>query len=78
MNPSKTFSTVLENAIPKAIEKVAEMEPDSGAVHRHPLNIIESNDNIHRDRDDSMKLIVTGVPESGDSTKVGLTMTSPK
>ena len=28
----------------------------------------ESNDNIHRDRDDSMKLIVTGIPESGDST----------
>ena len=62
------ISTVLENAIPKAIEKVAEMEPDSGAVHRYPLNVIESNDNIHRDRDDSMKFIVTGVPESGDST----------
>ena len=62
------ISTVLEKATPKAIEEVTEMEPDSGAVHRHPLNFIESNDNIHRDRDNSLKFIVTGVPESGDST----------
>ena len=62
------ISTVLENAIPKVIEKVAEKEYDSVAIQRCPLKINESNDNIRRERDDSMKLIVTGVPESGDST----------
>ena len=58
---------MLDNAIPKAIEKVAELEPDSVAAHRRS-NVNQSNVNIHRDRDDSMKLIVTDVPESGDLT----------
>ena len=62
------ISTVLETAIPNVIEKVAEKEHDSVAIHRRPLNVNESNDNIRGERDDSMKLIVTGVPESGDST----------
>ena len=62
------ISTVLENAIPKAIEKVAKMEPSSVAAHRSPLNVNQSNGNIHRYRVNSMKLIVTGVPKSGDST----------
>ena len=60
---------MLENAIPKAIEKVTEKEPDSVVVHRRPQNVNQSNDYIHQDRDDSMKLIVNGVPESGDSNK---------
>ena len=69
------ISTVLENAISKVI---AEKEHDSIAIHRRPLNVNESNENIHGERDDSMKLIVAGVPESGDQQTVGLTMTSLK
>ena len=61
-------STVLNNVIPKAVEKVAEMGPISVALHRSPLSVNQGNDNIHRDRDDSMTLIVTNVNESGDST----------
>ena len=57
---------MLENAI--AIEKVAEMKPNSVAVQRRQLNVNQKHDNIHRDKNDSMKLIVTVVPESGSST----------
>ena len=46
------------------------MEPDSVAVHRRSPNVNQSNVNIHRDRDDSMKLTVTGVTESGGPTNV--------
>ena len=59
---------MLENAISRAIENVAEMETYSVAVHRSPLNVNQNNGIIHRYRDNSMKIIVTGVPENGDST----------
>ena len=61
------ISNVLKNSVSKAIEKVAEMERVSAAVHRHQLHLNQSNESIYRDRDDSRKLIVTGVPETGDS-----------
>ena len=54
-------STVLENAIPKAIEKVAEMETNSVAVPRSPLNVNKNNGNMNRYRETivwNLKLLV--------------------
>ena len=62
------ISIVLENAISRAIEKVAKMEPNSVVPYWSPIKVKQSNDNIHRYRVNSLKLIVTIVPKSGDST----------